>query len=380
MKIAIEAQRLFRARKHGMDVVAYEFLRRLPALNDSNQYHIIVKNDVDNCIEPSENKFIHPLKAIFYPLWEQFLLPSFCKKINISVLHCTANTAPVFYKKPLILTLHDIIFLQQNNFSNKGSWYQSLGNTYRSLVVPIVAKKAIRIITVSQYQKDVIVQKLNILPQKISVIHNGVDERFFNTFTPIQIQNTLLKYGIKPRYIFFMANTEPRKNTIGALQSFALLCKQTTQAPRLVIKGLNSTQLKNLLEKHNLSFINNQIDLIGYVDYNDLPLIYQGATILWFPSISEGFGLPIIEAMASGVPVITSNVSCMPEIAGDAAILIDPLNFKTIVEATLTLLNNSALYNQIVLKGKKRALDFTWDKAVKKLLLVYSEIEKEILL
>lgn len=380
MKIAIEAQRLFRARKHGMDVVAYEFLRRLPAKNDSNQYHIIVKNDVDNCIEPSKNKFIHPLKAIFYPLWEQFLLPSFCKKININVLHCTANTAPVFYKKPLILTLHDIIFLQQNNFSNKGSWYQSLGNTYRSLVVPIVAKNAIRIITVSQFQKDVIVQKLNILPQKISVIHNGVDERFFNTFTAIQIQNTLLKYGIKPGYIFFMANTEPRKNTVGVLQAFAQLCKQTTQAPRLVIKGLNSTQLKNLLEKHNLSFISNQIDLIGYVDYNDLPLIYQGATILWFPSISEGFGLPIIEAMASGVPVITSNLSCMPEIAGDAAILIDPLNFKTIVEATLTLLNDSTLYNQIVLKGKKRALDFTWDKAVKKLLLVYSEIEKEILI
>lgn len=378
MKIAIEAQRLFRARKHGMDVVAYEFLRRLPAQNDSNQYHIIVKNDVDNCIEPSKNKFIHPLKAIFYPLWEQFLLPSFCKKINIDVLHCTANTAPVFYKKPLILTLHDIIFLQQNNFSNKGSWYQSLGNTYRSLVVPIVVKKAIRIITVSQFQKDVIVQKLNILPQKISVIHNGVDERFFNTFTAIQIQNTLLKYGIKPGYIFFMANTEPRKNTLGVLQAFALLCTQSTQAPRLVIKGLNSTQLKSLLEKHNLNFINNQIDLIGYVDYNDLPLIYQGATILWFPSISEGFGLPIIEAMASGVPVITSNLSCMPEIAGDAAILIDPLNFKTIVEATLTLLNNSALYNQFVLKGKKRALDFIWDKAVKKLLLVYSEIEKQI--
>ncbi|TAH02920.1 MAG: glycosyltransferase family 1 protein [Sphingobacteriales bacterium] len=371
MKIAIEAQRLFRARKHGMDVVAYEFLRRLPAQNDSNQYHIIVKNDVDNCIKPSKNKFIHPLKAIFYPLWEQFLLPSFCKKININVLHCTANTAPVFYKKPLILTLHDIIFLQQNNFSNKGSWYQSLGNTYRSLVVPIVVKKAIRIITVSQYQKDIIVQKLNILPQKISVIHNGVDERFFSTHTALEIQNTLLKYDIKPGYIFFMANTEPRKNTVGVLQAFALLCTQTTQAPRLVIKGLNSTQLKSLLEIH-------QIDLIGYVDYNDLPLIYQGATILWFPSISEGFGLPIIEAMASGVPVITSNLSCMPEIAGDAAILIDPLNFKTIVEATLTLLNDSALYNQIVLKGKKRALDFTWDKAVKKLLLVYSEIEKQI--
>ncbi len=380
MKIAIEAQRLFRARKHGMDVVAFEFLRRLPSQNDNNQYHIIVKNDVDNCIEPSKNKFIHPLKAIFYPFWEQFLLPNFCKKININVLHCTANTAPVFYKKPLILTLHDIIFLQQNNFSNKGSWYQSLGNTYRSLVVPIVAKNASRIITVSQYQKDVIAQKLNILPQTISVIHNGVDERFFNTFTAIQIQNTLLKYGIKPGYIFFMANTEPRKNTIGVLHAFALLCKQTTQAPRLVIKGLNSTQLKNLLEKHNLSFINNQIDLIGYVDYNDLPLIYQGASILWFPSISEGFGLPIIEAMASGVPVITSNLSCMPEIAGNAAILIDPLNCQAIVEATISLLNDSALYNQTVLKGKKRALDFTWDKAVKKLLMVYSEIEKEILL
>lgn len=378
MKIAIEAQRLFRLRKHGMDVVAHELLKRLPLTNDTNTYHILIKDDEDICLQDKQNRFTHILKKSFYPIWEQVLLPKHCSKIKVDILHCTANTAPINLNIPLILTLHDVIFMEQSNIHSKASWYQKLGNTYRSFIVPIVAKKAIKILTVSAYQKNIISQKLHISPDKISVIHNGADERFFEVHTPENIENVLSKYGLKKGYIFFMANTEPRKNTIGVLKAYQILLKLNPNAPRLVMKGINLRQLKNYLITEQLESLLNNIDLIVYVNYEDLPLLYQGAFTLWFPSFSEGFGLPIIEAMACGIPVITSNVSCMPEIAGDAAVLINPSKPEEIAEATQQLLQNNLLHETLSNKGKKRALLFTWDLSVKKLVSIYKEVEDNL--
>ncbi len=378
MNIAIEAQRLFRSRKHGMDVVAHELLKRLPVENDTNTYHILVKEDDDNCLVEKENRVVHILKKMFYPIWEQFLLPKYCSKIKVDILHCTANTAPIILNIPLILTLHDVIFLEQSNINSKASWYQKLGNTYRSFIVPIVAKKAVKILTVSAYQKKIIAQKLHISPDKISVIHNGVDERFFQSHTSEEIEKVLKKYKLQNGYIFFMANTEPRKNTSGVLKAYQSLLKENSNAPRLVMKGISLKQLKEYLIREKLESLLPKIDVIGYVNYEDLPMLYQGACMLWFPSFSEGFGLPIIEAMACGVPVITSNISCMPEIAGNAAMLINPSEPKEIANACQELLENNTLYQTLSSSGKKRALLFTWDISVKKLINIYKEVENNL--
>ena len=175
-----------------------------------------------------------------------------------------------------------------------------------------------------------------------------------------------------------MANTEPRKNTIGVLKAYSLLVKQYRNAPRLLIKGLTEKQLLLLLAQQKLQMLSSQIDLVGYVDYEDLPFIYQGASMLWFPSFSEGFGLPIVEAMASGLPVVTSDVSCMPEIAGNAALLIDPHQPQTIATAALKILCDVATRYYLSEMGKQRATLFTWDNAVRRLVQVYNEIEKMI--
>ena len=158
MKIAIEAQRLFRPRKHGMDVVAYELLRRLPVSGDRHEYHLLVKNDTDKCMVHSSTRTVHTMRSAPYPVWEQALLPRYCNKVKADVLHCTANTAPLQLKQPLVLTLHDVIFMEQS-YAN-ASAYQRLGNWYRSSIVPFIAKKATRIITVSSYQKKVIAENL----------------------------------------------------------------------------------------------------------------------------------------------------------------------------------------------------------------------------
>jgi glycosyltransferase involved in cell wall biosynthesis len=378
LQIAIEVQRIFRPRKHGMDVVAQELLKRLPLGTDTIDYHVMVKDDSDRCITSIPHRIVHTIRKAPYFIWEQYFLPKACRKLKADILHCTANTAPLSGAMPLILTLHDIIFLEKSNILAKASWYQRLGNLYRSLTVSTIAKKALRIITVSEFQKKLIVEKLQIPAEKVKVIYNGADERFFDHYSQAQIDDVLQKFGLKKGYIFFMGNTDARKNNVGVVHAYAQLLLNNPAVPRLVMKGLNKEQLKHLLKNEKLEWLEKEIDLIGYVGYIDLPAIYQAACMLWFPSFSEGFGLPIVEAMASGIPVVTSSVSCMPEIAGDAALFIDPENPTSLAFAAQLILTDNELAEKLSANGKKRAALFTWDNAIKKTVEVYHEVEAMI--
>ena len=210
------------------------------------------------------------------------------------------------------------------------------------------------------------------------MIYNGADDRFFTQYSEQEIGVVLQKYKIKNGYIFFMANTDPRKNTAGVLQAYSLLLKHYPSPPKLLIKGMLPEQLQQHLVRENLQHIAKNINLIGYVDYHHLPMIYQAASMLWFPSFTEGFGLPIVEAMAGGVPVITSNASCMPEIAGEAALLINPHEPQTIADASIQILTDAATRRWLSENGKKRAALFTWNNAVTQLVNVYNEVEQTI--
>ena len=154
MKIGIEGQRLFRQKKHGMDMVALELIRNLQAIDKKNDYVIFVKNDVDHCLKSTPNFNIVEVASAPYPIWEQINLPAAAKKAHCDLLHCTSNTAPVFTSMPLIVTLHDIIYMESLSVLKKGfTSYQKFGNMYRRYVVPQVVRKSARIITVSEFEK-----------------------------------------------------------------------------------------------------------------------------------------------------------------------------------------------------------------------------------
>lgn len=380
-KLFIEAQRLFRRHKHGMDVVALELLLRLRQRTPAYRFDVMVKNDNDRCLEMSDSLKVSTLPALFYPLWEQWLLPQKMKQNKKDLLHCTGNTAPLFCKNPLLVTIHDLIFLEKNYLLSKdgGSLYQRFGNFYRSLIVPLVAKKARHIITVSEYQRNIIINRFKISPQKISVVYNGVDTRFFNRVESPVLSNILFSYGIAFPYIFLMGNTEPRKNTKCAIEAFKIFCEQNPEQPhRLVIKGLTTGQLSERVKRCGAQQFEYRIHRLGYIDQADLPMVYRGADVLWFPSFSEGFGLPIIESMASGTPVISSATSVMPEIAGDAALYIDPNDPAALAAQTKVLFTNSVLKNDLIEKGLKRAAMFTWEQSANELIKVYDRLMEEI--
>lgn len=377
-KIWIEAQRLFRKQKHGMDVVALELLQRLRYSDPAFEMGVLVKEDEDHCLDATPALSVKTLKPGFYPLWEQWTLPKFLSTEKADLLHCTGNTAPIWGKTPLLVTIHDLIFLEENYLFKRdgGSLYQRFGNFYRSLVVPIVARRAKYIITVSEFQRQLIMKRLKIPAEKISVVYNGADERFFSRTDAATIETAKKKYKINGfPYLFFLANTEPRKNTDGVLKAFALFCKEHPKyTHHLVIKGLTDEILQKKIIACGAASVAERIHRVGYIDYNDLPLLYQGADILWFPSFSEGFGLPIVEAMAGGTPVITSNLSVMPEIAGDAALYIDPYQPEQLVKQTELLLSDKLLRKELIKKGETIAARFTWTSSVNDLLKVYGKL------
>ena len=166
MKIAIEAQRIFRPDKHGMDFVALETIRELQKRNDGNEYYIIVASGKDHCLEESANLSIVEVACPTYPLWEQIALPLAVKRLGADLLHCTSNTAPLCCPVPLVLTLHDIIYLEPRQ-QRSPSLYQEMGRHYRRLTVPRILKKCRKIITVSHFERNRIREALNIPADRI---------------------------------------------------------------------------------------------------------------------------------------------------------------------------------------------------------------------
>ena len=172
MRIGIEAQRIFRKNKHGMDYVVLQEIIELQKTDHRNEYFIFVAPGPDVCIKDSQNVHIIEVEGSFYPLWEQWSLPRAAREMGVDLLHCTSNTAPIHCNIPLILTLHDIIFLEPRDKRNR-SLYQNMGWLYRRLVVPRILGKCRRIITVSEFEQQNIINKLGLSKQQVAMIYNG---------------------------------------------------------------------------------------------------------------------------------------------------------------------------------------------------------------
>lgn len=372
MRIGIEAQRIFRKKKHGMDIVAIELIRALQETDKENSYYVFVKEDEDDtCIMPTSNFSIIKIRKAPYPYWEQMLLPAEIKKYNLDLLHCTSNTAPLKIFIPLIVTVHDIIYLEKLNFL-KGSAYQIFGNLYRRLIVPIIIKKATIIITVSEYEKKVI--KDYFPNRNIAAIYNGVGDYFKKIIDNSWLQSIKARYKLPDEFIFYLGNTDPKKNMEGVLKAFSILMKKEKKVPTLLMLDIDRQYLKKLLNKIGDPQLINQITFSGYIPNSELPAIYSQSIIFLYPSFRESFGIPILEAMACGSPVITSNTSSMPEIAGDAAILIDPQDPETLAAAIAKLILDPVLRQELSLKGIERSKNFGWIQNGKKTLLLYKQV------
>jgi len=373
MRIGIEAQRIFRKNKHGMDYVVLQEIREIQKIDTKNEYFVFVAPGEDKCLEDTKNVHILEIGGNFYPLWEQVTLPKVANELNLDILHCTSNTAPIRCKIPLVLTLHDIIFLEPRDKNNK-SLYQNMGWLYRRLVVPKILKKCERIITVSNFEKDNIISKLNIPEAQMAMIYNGYND----WFKPISdTKSVYQKYIEKPSYFFFLGNTDPKKNTERTLIAYSNYLKQSSVKRKLLMADLDKAYLNGIVERNHIENILPSIVMPGYIVNSDLPYIYNNAFAFLYTSLRESFGIPLLEAMACGTPVITSNTSSMPEIGGKEAILINPENPNEMTEKMLQLENDQAFYDQQKKIGLERAQLFSWRETAEQLLTVYDSVYKK---
>ena len=372
MKIAIEAQRLYRKDKHGMDFVILELIRELQKTDLTNDYFIYTAPGKDRCLTSSGNFTFIELKNSCYPVWEQLLLPLAIQKLKPDILHCTSNTAPVYCSVPLIITVHDVIYLEKRNGKYK-SFYQSMGRIYRKLIVPFVIKKSKRIITVSNYEAERISKETGLADERISVIYNGVGKNF----KPMEKSRKTNPYIPRESFLFFLGNTDPKKNTSNTLKAYSIYREQSMHPLPLLIADLEEKMIDDYLTPTESAIIKPHLYLPGYIPNVYLPEIYNRAFVFLYPSLRESFGIPILEAMACGTPVITSATSAIPEIAGNQAILINPEEPQKIAEKLLELENNSHFYQQQVCYGLKRARGFSWSIAAGQLLTIYRSVNEQ---
>jgi glycosyltransferase involved in cell wall biosynthesis len=383
MKIGIEGQRLFRSKKHGMDMVALELIRNLQKIDQKNEYIIFIKPDEDDaCLKESSNFKIVKLEGGFYPLWEQIALPRAAAAAGCQLLHCTSNTAPVNTSIPLVVTLHDIIYMESSYgkiLSGSGTTYQKFGNAYRRLIVPRVIKKSRKIITVSHFEKNRIGEFFGMKgDSRLTAVYNGVSDYF----KPVTDQATLLrvkqKYHLPDHYFFFLGNTDPKKNTRGTLKAYSDFLKQTGSDMRLVMLDYDRAELDKILVEIGDQSLIDRIVLTGYVVNTDLPAIYSQCDVFLYPSLRESFGIPMLEAMGCGAPVITSTTSSMPEVSGGAGFLVDPFNPTEITAAMIQITGNRDLKNQLIEKGLAQAPKFSWKAMAENVLDIYKEIGSNV--
>ena len=320
LKIGIEAQRVYRKHKHGMDIVALELIRHLQKVDRYNQYFIFVKPDEDPCLEEQDNFKIVEVKGKTYLDWEQINLPKAIKKTGIELMHFTSNTASISCPVPTVITLHDVIFLEKRKA--KGTMYQKLGHVYRRWNVPKVVKKSAKIVTVSNYEKGQILNQLPHIADKTVVAHNGVASKF--QVLPANPDQPLHPKVTPKAFIFYLGNQAPKKNMQNVLRGYAQYVQQNDSPLPLVVAETNESQLEDWLTSLNLSHIKPHIILAGYIPNTQIAHWYSQAKVFLYPSLRESFGLPILEAMACGTPVITSDTSAMPEVANECGLLVDP--------------------------------------------------------
>jgi len=378
MKIAIEGQRLYRTRKHGMDMVALELIKELQKLDSENEYVVFIKPDEDKQIfkETANFKFVK-LKGGPYPSWEQIALPKAAKAEGCDILHCTSNTAPLHPGMPLIVTLHDIIYLESISiFKKGGTWYQKLGNMYRRYVVPKVVKKSDKIITVSEFERNRINDFFNFPDDddRLVAIYNGVSEHFRKISDQKELLRVKALYHLPDRFLFFLGNTDPKKNTPAVLKAFSDYLKKTGDDMYLVMLDYEQSELDKLLQELGDKELIKRIHLTGYVTNTDLPAIYNLCKVFLYPSLRESFGIPMLEAMRCGAPVITSNTSSMPEVSGDAAYIVDPYKPEEITRGIEEILTNELVRNELIKKGFVQSVKFSWDNMAKQVLNLYETV------
>lgn len=266
-----------------------------------------------------------------------------------------------------------VIFVYDMSYKSCPETVRSRTRNLLNIALEKSCRRADKIITISEFSKQEIIRYLGIDEKKIVIMPCGVDFSVYHTdYSEEKVKTATAKYNISSDYLLYLGTLEPRKNITRLIHAYARLTHKVPNLPKLVLAGRKGWLYESIFDTVKELRLEENVIFTGYVEEKDAPLLMKGAKAFLFPSVYEGFGMPPLEAMACGTPVLTSNVSSLPEVVGDAGILTDPYSVESISEGIYKLLNNEGLREELIAKGLERVKKFTWDNSAE---IVYQVLQ-----
>lgn len=313
-----------------------------------------------------KNKFIRIL-------WEHTLLPSKILRADLDIFHSPAHVIPFFNGisgTKQVVTFHDLVFkTYPDSFKNSKG-------IYLNTVVPRTLSVADKIIAVSRSTKNDLIEEYGVEEERIAVIYNGVDDNYCVLDEAEDLEETKAEYELPDRFILYLGTLEPRKNLKRLIKAYSIIRDKASipDEVKLVLAGGKGWLYDDIFELVEKKGLEDQVIFPGYIAGEHLVELYNLAELFAYPSLYEGFGLPSLEAMACGTPVVTSNVSSLPEVVGDAAITIDPYDVDELAEQMANVVTSRDLSQNLIEKGKERVDKFSWRKTAEETLKVYKSM------
>lgn len=367
MRIGIDA-RLYGSKHTGIGRYTKNLILALAKTDRKNSYVIFGNEDIKKEILPLKRFNFVKLNTPIYSFSEQIINPFVFARAKLDLLHVPHFNAPILYPGKLALTIHDLIKhisvgKDSTTHSTKVYWIKHLA--YR-LAVAVNIKKSKIIITPSKFWKDSLVNNYNLDPKKVHVTYEAVDKTFVLNKKQ-SAQSILKKYNLKKPFIIYTGNLYPHKNVRFLIEAIKAFNKNHRHQLSLAIACARSVFEKRVGKS-------NHVHYLGYVPDNDLAMLYSESLALVHPSLIEGFGLTGLEAMASGLPVLSSDTTCLPEVYGDAALYFDPYNQQSLILRLEQIMGDSSILKDLKKKGLLRVKRFSWTRTAKETLKAYQTL------
>jgi glycosyltransferase involved in cell wall biosynthesis len=367
MRVAIDARKLH---DFGIGTYIRNLLRQLARLDHDTEYVLLCgEADIGVAAQlgPNFRAVLEPSPN--YSIREQIHVPWVLRRERPDLYHAPHYVLPAAVRCSSVVTIHDCIHLMFPQYlPNRGAYAYARAQMWSA------AHRSDCILTVSDASKRDILHLFNIPPEKIVVVYNAIDAHFSVTPPPDAVGRVRERYQLNHRFVLYVGNIKPHKNLVRLIEAFNELRTGDLEDVKLLIIGDEISKLPALRRAVHRHKLHKHVRFLGYVPDDQLAVLYRLAAVFVFPSLYEGFGLPPLEAMASGTPVVVSNVSSLPEVVGDAAVLVDPHDVDSIVDGLRLVLTDPARAEEMRRRGLERAREFSWERSVTRTLEVYKRV------
>jgi glycosyltransferase involved in cell wall biosynthesis len=365
--VAIDARKLH---DFGIGTYIRNLLRHLARIDTATEFVLLTGAPdlgVAAALGPNFRTVLEP--APNYSIGEQLHVPWVIRRERPDVYHAPHYILPVAVTAPSVVTIHDCIHLMFPQYlPNRAAYVYARGAMWAAV------RRSDRILTVSEASKRDILHFFSVRPDKIVVAPNAIDDHFWTTPSDDQVARVRERYQLDHRFVLYVGNIKPHKNLVRLIEAFAALRSGGFDDVKLLIIGDEISKLPALRRAVHHHKLHKHVRFLGYLSDETLGILYRLAAVFAFPSLYEGFGLPPLEAMASGTPVVTSNLSSLPEVTGGAAELVDPYDVTSIGNGLRRVLESPALAAEMSRKGLLRAREFSWERSVATTRQVYADV------